>query len=165
MEAQLTMAVVLPEHVAQVDGYLQTILDNSLATCAFLLDRSGQVVAIRGDRYRSEAVLLGALIAGSFASAREIARLLGEEQFETLFQQGKRQHLLTTAIGGYWLLVIVFGKKTQVGLVRVLSRQVASELSTILRDVSCRSESTTVSLGATFGSSAARAIDIVFGEP
>jgi predicted regulator of Ras-like GTPase activity (Roadblock/LC7/MglB family) len=164
MEAQLTTAVVLPEHIVRIDRCLQGVLDNSLATCAFLLDRSGQVVAIRGDRHHGQVVLLGALIAGSFASAREIARLLGEEQFQTLFQQGRRQHLLTTAVSGYWLLVIVFGKKTPVGLVRVLSGQAATELTTILQGVN-RSEPKSASLGAGFGTSAAKAIDALFGEP
>lgn len=159
------MAIVLPEQIARVDRCLQSLLDNSLATYALLLDQSGQIVAGRGEKSHSEAVLLGALIAGSFASAREIARLLGEERFQTLFQQGLRYHLLTTAIGGYWLLVVVFGKKTPVGLVRVLSCQVADELAVILPGVAGCSDSQNVTLGSGFGNSAAGMIDALFQEP
>ena len=162
MESRLTTAVILPEQVARVDQCLQMLLDKSIAGCAMLLDHSGQIVAKRGDRFHSESVPLGALIAGSFASAREIARLLGEEQFQTLFQQGRRQHVLTIAVNRSWLLVVVFDKKTSVGLVRVLCGQAAQELSSILAEVCQQPELQRASLATGFGRLAAKAIDDLF---
>jgi len=164
VENQLTRAVILPEHVAGVDRCLQRLLDESLATCALLLDRSGQMVSAQGDGCREVTVLLGALVAGSFASGREIARLLGEEHFQTLFQQGQQQHIMTTAVGGRWLLSVIFGNKTPVGLVKVLSNQAVEELSGILQDVDSQSDLREAPLGRSFRLSAAQAIDALFGE-
>lgn len=164
MENQLTRAIVLPEHAARADQCLQRLLDNCLASCAVLLDRSGQLVTARGDGYRDSLVLLGALIAGSFASAREIARLLGEEQFQSLFQQGQRHHILTTAVDRQWLLAVVFGNKSELGMVRLLSSQAAGELRRILHDVHRQPHLEGSSLGSSFCASAALAIDTLFGE-
>lgn len=165
MENQLTRAIVLPEHTARADQCLQRLLDNCLARCAVLLDRSGQLVTARGDGYRESLVVLGALVAGSFASAREIARLLGEEQFQSLFQQGQRQHILTTAVDRQWLLAVVFGNKSELGMVRLLSSQAASELQQILRDVNRQPSLKERSLGSGFRRSASVAIDALFTEP
>lgn len=161
---QLTRAIILPQQVALIDQCLQRLVDNCVGSCAFLLDRSGQMITSRGDGCEGNLVLLGALIGGSFASAREIARLLGEDQFQTLFQQGQKQHIMTSAVGSQWLLSVIFGRKTQMGLVRVLSSQTVGELCGILRDSRLGSGVEGASLGGSFHFSAAQAVDSLFGE-
>lgn len=164
MENQLTRAVLLPEHVARANRCLARLFGDCLISCVALLDRSGQVVTAYGDGYERERVSLGALIAGSFASAREIARLLGEEQFQTFFQQGQRHHVLTMAVGSQWLLAVVFSNKAQLGLIRVLSARAVGELIQVLRDVHRQPVPQGPVLGASFRSSANQALDVVFGE-
>ena len=54
-----------------------------MGCCASLADSSvidsGQVIASQGDANRQDITALGALIAGTFASSREVAKLLEGE--------------------------------------------------------------------------------------
>lgn len=132
MEPPLTNLVVSQEAIIGIDARLRDLLRESSAATAVLLDRSGQVICISGDVHGRDVVSLGALLAGNFASAREIARLLGEPSFSLCFQQGEREHVLTAAVGPRCLLSILFRIHSQLGLVKVLAHQSAADLAVII---------------------------------
>ncbi|MCJ7822009.1 MAG: roadblock/LC7 domain-containing protein, partial [Armatimonadetes bacterium] len=103
---------------------LQEMLRGSGALCVLLINRDdGSVIAADGFTDPLDTVSLAALAAGSFASAREIARLIGEPEFDVLFHQGRQQHVHINLAGAHGLLMSIFDDATTVGLVRLCARK------------------------------------------
>lgn len=147
------------QHIRAIDSCLDRLILEANVRMAMLLDRSGQLVTSRGEE-RLDVDALGALLAGNFASAREIARLIGEDSFAAVFQQGRLQHVFTALVTESWMLSLVFDARTPVGLVKVLCRRAAKELEEIFHVVCRPSESAADSLlGQSFRVLAQRTID------
>ena len=83
---------------------------------------------MRGAQLAQDVNVLGALLAGTFATSREIARMMNETQFRSLLQQGMKQNTLTELVGEVWIIVIMFDKSTHIGLVKDVCRQVTPQL-------------------------------------
>src|SRR6188508_874281 len=98
--------------ISRLDGELDGFLELSGARCALLIDREGHLVTRRGDAVQNSLESISALIAGSFAATREMARLLGEDQFSTLFHQGERDSIQVSLVGDRALFAMVFDQRT-----------------------------------------------------
>ena len=123
MDPQLTSLIVPPDEVAHIDECLARLVDDTGGNYALLLDKSGQVIASNGDGNRQDTTALGALIAGSFASSQQIAKLLREKDFRMLLQQGVRENLFIALIENAMIInaVGVFWQGLVVGLVLLLA--------------------------------------------
>ncbi|MCL5942154.1 MAG: roadblock/LC7 domain-containing protein [Actinobacteria bacterium] len=132
MEPALTNLVISPEAMAGIEARLGKLVRDASATCALLLDHSGQIIGVSGDTDGRQLVSLGALLAGNFASAREIARLLKEPRFTVCLHQGEREHVLTSLVGDRCLLSVLFAVRGQLGLVKFLSARASDDLAVMV---------------------------------
>ena len=64
---------------------------------------------------RSDTLSLAALAASSFAATRQLAQVLSEREFTLLFHEGKESNLHVMQVTDQILLLITFGRETQVG--------------------------------------------------
>ena len=147
--------------VVRFDGELDGFLELSGARCALLIDKEGHLVTRRGDAVQTSLESISALVAGSFAATREMARLLGEEQFTTLFHQGSRDNIQISLVGDRALFAMVFDERTNLGLVRYYSVEATKRLAEILSEIDQRTGETE-SLASDFQESAAAALDKLF---
>jgi predicted regulator of Ras-like GTPase activity (Roadblock/LC7/MglB family) len=115
--------------IVAIRARIQRFADEAHAKHVIVLDTSGHVLSAEGMYAAEHDVALGALLAGVFGSAREMATMLGEPDFRALFQQGANASIYTLLIPDQWLLVTVFDRQSQVGLVRMLAAQVADDLA------------------------------------
>ncbi len=162
---QLTNLVISDRELGTISIILTKLMNDTNATCAMLIDKSGQVVALQGAGARRNATALGALLAGVFSSSREVARLLDEKDFRNIFQQGVQENIYTSMIEEQWLLVIIFDKLTHIGLVKVLSKKASDELGRVLervRNDTTRTRSSVINLQ--FRSSVEDTIDLLFRD-
>ena len=126
--------VIHEEDVQRLDRALQRMLHQSLAKCVLLVNRNdGSLITSQGTLDDLDTVSLGALAAGAFASAREIARLVGEPEFSVLFHQGEREHVHVNLAGSNGLLMTLFDDRTTVGLIRICAREACEEIRGVLR--------------------------------
>ncbi len=109
------------------------MLRNAEAKCALLVGQDGQCVAKRGFTKKIDTDALAALIAGSFASTREMAKLVGETDFSVLFHQGAKDHIHNVLVDDETILTIIFDDRTTLGMVRLYSRAAAKKLKNILK--------------------------------
>ncbi len=123
--------VFYQEDVARFDRILDELLKASEARTTLVIDRDGHMVTWRGDSPRFDADTVSALIAGSYAATREIARLLGEDEFTHLFQQGTRDNIHLTMVGDRALLAVLFDEKTTLGMVRLYVKEAAQKLEVV----------------------------------
>jgi len=162
---QLTNLIISDRELATISSVLSKLMNDTNATSAMLIDKSGQVVAVQGSELRRNATTLGALLAGVFSSSREVARLLNEKDFRNIFQQGVQENIYTSMVEEQWLLVIIFDKLTHIGLVKVLSKKASEELGRTLERVRSDTSRTKSSvLNVQFRSSVEDTIDLLFRD-
>ena len=99
-------------------------------------------------------------MAGSFAATKELARLLGESQFTSMFHQGQRDSLQLQLIGDRTLLAVALDERTNLGLVRFYAQEVTARLEQIFARIA--SEARDSSLSNDFSSEGAAALDELF---
>lgn len=114
---------------AGLNQALQRFLFDSNARCALVVDRSGQLITTAGERPNFDATTFATLAAADFAANDQLARLIGEKDFSTLFHQGERESMLLGDVARRAILVVLFDNRTTLGLVRLKMRSAVDELS------------------------------------
>jgi predicted regulator of Ras-like GTPase activity (Roadblock/LC7/MglB family) len=145
---------------------LQDLDRQSNAKFVFLFDKSGQQVAATGDLSEVDPTSLASLTAGNVAATEGVAQLVGEDEFTTLFHEGKRESLHITVVGRRLILLVVFDERSSLGLVRLRVEQFASELGQIVEEMTARADSGEVGSEQTpvLGEITDADLDSLFGE-
>ena len=110
------------EDVANLDGVLGEFLKKAEAELTVVIDRGGNVISQFGDMTVMDVTIIAALAAGSFAATKELARRIGEIEFNALYHQGNGNHIFMNSVDDDTIMITVFGRRTTVGLVRFYSR-------------------------------------------
>lgn len=117
---------------------LHRFLQESGARCALLVDRSGQLVTVAGDRPTFDPITFATLTAADFSANDQLARLIGETDFNTLFHQGERESMLLADVARRVILVALFDSRTTLGLVRLRLRAAVEELTLVFERIFAR---------------------------
>ncbi|MFP4459055.1 MAG: roadblock/LC7 domain-containing protein [Candidatus Zixiibacteriota bacterium] len=131
--------VIYEDDQFQLDQLLRELLKESNAKTAILVDQAGFMFAQQGFSQDIDVESLAVLAAGSFASTRELARLVGEEEFSVLFHQGRRDNIHLSLIGEDNILVVIFESTTTIGMVRLCAREAAKKMLPIIGNIKKRS--------------------------
>lgn len=113
---------------AAIGQVLQRFLFDSKARCALVVDRSGQLVTTAGERPAFDVTAFATLAAADFAANDQLARLIGERDFSTLFHQGERESMLLADVAHRVILVVLFDHRTTLGMVKLKLRGAVDEL-------------------------------------
>ncbi|MEP6809197.1 MAG: roadblock/LC7 domain-containing protein [Chthoniobacterales bacterium] len=124
------------EDVASLDGVLADFLEKSEAKLTVVIDRGGNVISQYGDITVMDVTIIAALAAGSFAATAELARRIGEVEFNALYHQGNGNHIFMNSVDEETIMITVFGHRTTVGLVRFYSTSAAQSVGELLKNLS-----------------------------
>ena len=150
--------------IERIESVLSDIIQLSRARSAFLIDKEGHLVAHAGEQSSMNTDTLSALVAGSFAATREMAKLLGEEEFSVMFHQGQVDNIQLTLIDERTILTVIFDDQTQLGMVRLYSQEAARSLAVIFADPERGpAQEDQVDLGDDFEQKSRDSLDGVFG--
>ncbi len=152
--------VFYEKDIERLNAEIDTFLELSKARCVLLVDRDGHLVTRRGESVKSTEDTISALIAGSFAATREMARLLGENEFAILFHQGQRDSIQLQLIGERTLMAVLFDGRTNLGMVRFYAQESASRIQEVFQEMG--KEERRADLGDDFQSGAKDALDKLF---
>jgi predicted regulator of Ras-like GTPase activity (Roadblock/LC7/MglB family) len=125
----LTNAVVTEDGVARIHQLLGELVKDVDATAAFLVEKSGQMLATEGEIRGLDTTAIASLVSSSFASTRAVAKLIGEAEFEAMFQQGDRSSIFLYSLPTHDILVVIFSDLSKTGLVKVQAEQTAKALA------------------------------------
>jgi len=156
--------VLYEDEIEQIDKVLTRLIKEAEAKCALLVDKDGHLITRQGFTHTLDTTALAALLAGSFASTKEIARLVGEPEFSVLFHQGKRDHIHISLIGERSILVVIFDDRTTIGMVRLYSKEISETLQEILANAGKKPKDQELKLDAEFSSSAENKLDDIFQD-
>jgi predicted regulator of Ras-like GTPase activity (Roadblock/LC7/MglB family) len=123
------------EDVATLDGILADFLKKAEADLTVVIDRGGNVISQYGDIAVMDVTIIAALAAGSFAATKELARRIGEVEFNALYHQGNGNHIFMNSVDDDTIMITVFGRRTTVGLVRFYSASTAQTIAQLLQSL------------------------------
>ncbi|MDA8168113.1 MAG: roadblock/LC7 domain-containing protein [Nitrospiraceae bacterium] len=124
----------------RIDEELKKLYQQSNANVVFLVDKNGQLIASAGDTSEIDTTSLASLTAGNIAATGGIARLLGEKEFTILFHEGENDNIHISLIGQRVILVVIFDKRSSIGLVRLRVKKASENLLRIFNEISAKSE-------------------------
>ena len=156
--------VFYKEDMEKIDAVLREFQELSHAVSTMLVDKDGHLITQAGRATSYDADTISALVAGSFAATREMARLLGEDEFSVLFHQGRRESIQLAIVEDQCLVAIVFDDSTTLGLVRLYSADMVARLAWLFADMRKRPRRGSETLNESFSDMAAGNLDGVFGS-
>lgn len=112
-----------------IHDVLQRFLGESHARSALVVDRSGQLVTTAGEPLRFDATAFASLTAADFSANDQLARLIGESDFNTLFHQGEKESMLLADVARRVILVVLFDNGTTLGLVKLKLKGAVDQLA------------------------------------
>jgi predicted regulator of Ras-like GTPase activity (Roadblock/LC7/MglB family) len=114
---------------------LQRFLGDSNARCALLVDRAGQLVATVGEQPTFDPTAFATLTAADFSANDQLAKLIGENDFNSLFHQGEKESMYLADVARRVILVVLFDNRTTLGLVRLKMKATVEELNQLFTSV------------------------------
>src|SRR5919199_170313 len=114
---------------------LERFLQESSARCTLLVDRTGQLVATVGEKPTFDPTAFATLTAADFSANDQLAKLIGEKEFSSLFHQGERESMYLADVAHRVILVVLFDSRTTLGLVRLKVKGTVDDLTRLFRAV------------------------------
>lgn len=156
------IASVSEMDVQQLGALLSGFVADTQAYCAALVDRSGRLLTHVGDTGSMDNISFASLVAGDFAASDQLARLLGEEEFSSLYHAGMGRSMFLADVSGWGILAALFDSKSTLGMVRLRSKSVVPKIADIFEGISARPKTAMVGMDNTWMSQAEDEIDKLF---
>ena len=119
---------------------LRKLLVDASAKVVFLVDKDGTLLASAGDSVGFDTTSLASLAAGNIAATGGLANLIGEKEFSILFHEGERDNMHLSVVAERLILVVVFDRRSSVGLVRLRVRQASARFNDVMAAVLASSD-------------------------
>lgn len=148
--------------VQDLSALLNGFVAETQAYCAALVDRSGRLLTHVGDTGAMDNVSFASLVAGDFAASDQLARLLGEEEFSSLYHAGQGRSLFLADVSGWGILAALFDSKSTLGMIRLRSKSTVPRIAVVFEGISARPKTATVGMDNTWMSQAEDEIDKLF---
>lgn len=163
---RLRRLVFYAQDIDRINALLLGFVRKANAQSVVLIDREGHMVARQGFKQSdADAQSLAALVAGSFATTRQVAKLLGESDFRVLSQQGTESSIHVTLLGERTLQVAVFAASVKPGMMQVYCKELAGQLETVLDEAAKRQPAADApQLGNNFSEAMKDQLDQLFGN-
>jgi len=110
--------VIYNEEYVLVKDILKDLTGATKSEIAFITDSEGHCIASTGDMEDSYLNSISSLIAGSIAAVNSIAQMLNMENFTSILTESNDKNLYVTSINNRTMLIIIFEKDSNLGLVR-----------------------------------------------
>ncbi len=124
--------VFYKETVDQIDGLLKDFLRLSKAKSIYFIDKEGHLVTQMGETSGVNSETLAALVAGSFSATRELAKVLGEAEFNSMSHKGEKGQINIQLVGRRSMLVVLFDEKTTAGMVALYLKELGEKVAKLL---------------------------------
>lgn len=144
---------------------LDQFLIGSRARSALLIDRNGQLILGVGSPHGFDSTVFSSLAAADFSANDQLASLMGEQEFSSLFHQGQKESMYLADVGRRVILVALFGEGATLGMIRIRARTAVHELTAVFRELFDRTSSADVGqLESSWLDEAETEIDRLFGS-
>lgn len=153
-----------PDDLKRMDRLLGAFVQETGVNSALLLDRAGRLLTMAGGTDGLDTVSFASLAAADFSASDELATLLGEDEFNSLYHHGAESSLYLTLVGDQAILAALFDRSTTLGLIRLQLRELAGSFSALFTEISGRQAVLPSTLGESWTDEAVGALDRLFAD-
>lgn len=133
--------VFYEDDVERINNALENYQNLSKSRCNMLIDVEGHPVTQVGSTDGINLETIAALVAASFAATKEVAKILGENEFTSLTHQGKHESIQLSLVGTRTILATIFdSEETTIGMVMFYTKELVEKLATIFETILNRKE-------------------------
>ena len=132
--------VVTSEDFEQLNEDLEDFITQSEARTVLLCDRGGNVIASSGEAASDNMDMVSALVAGSFAATKQLALVLGEQEFSAVFHQGSKISIFISGVDEEVLFLALFSDETNAGLVKMYALKTCRKFSGLFEEIMTREQ-------------------------
>lgn len=120
-----------------LDTALKDLLVLSEAESVFMSDNGGNLLASFNADPTQDMVTqtVSAMAAAAFNATRELAGLVKEREFRSIHHQGATYSIYMQALASEFILLVVFGKTTPVGLVKLYAERTCRNIESIIASI------------------------------
>ncbi len=157
---------VFEEDFWAITDSLNRLLQGTNARTILLIDKAGQLITSSGDTTRLDTSSFATLSAADFAATGQLASLIGEREFSTLYHQGEKENIYVCLVADRVIVAVIFDQRTTLGLVRVKTKNTAAELEKIFTNIFNKLEKdagASKEIDADFTKAAEEELDKLFG--
>lgn len=126
---------VFENEFKEITRILKKLLETSNSKTVLLIDKAGQLISSVGDVRDLDLLSFSTLSAADFAATSQLAELIGEKEFSSLFHQGEKESLYITMVANRVILAVLFDNRTTLGLVKVRAKHASNELTEIFNRI------------------------------
>lgn len=137
-DARAGIDTLIESDVQQLGELLNGFVSDAHAHCAVLVDRSGRLLTMAGDTGAMDNITFASLVAGDFAASDQLARLLGEEEFSSLYHAGEGTSMFLADVSGWGILAALFDGQTTLGMIRLRSKTLVPKIATLFEMIAAR---------------------------
>jgi predicted regulator of Ras-like GTPase activity (Roadblock/LC7/MglB family) len=123
---------IFEEDYWAITNALEALVQSSQSKHVLLVDRTGQLIAQSGEDPEFDTQSFASLCAADFEANFALAKLIGEDDFDTLYHQGAEESMYLGKIEKGVVVAVVFDKRTTLGLVRLRVKKTVEELNVII---------------------------------
>jgi len=167
LELRNSRLVFYENDIAKIDRVMDEFLKLSQAKSVLLIDKDGHMITRMGGDLDFNQDTISALVAGSFAATKEMAKLLGEQEFSALYHQGERDNIQLSLVGDRTILTVLFDDTTTLGMIRLYVSETVKRLNLVFVEAANRSEDSVDSssnIDSCYTDSAKTKLDDFFNE-
>jgi predicted regulator of Ras-like GTPase activity (Roadblock/LC7/MglB family) len=152
------------EDFKAISGHMNILLRETNVKSLLLVDRSGQVVASVGDPPQFDPQAFASLTAADFSANDQLAKMIGEHEFSSLFHQGEKESMYLADVAHRVILVALFDSRTTLGMVRLKVRATVEVLTKLFEEMFNRSGTQQPKLEGFASQEVEDEIDKLFGD-
>lgn len=120
---------IFEEDYWAIRGVMTELLECSKGRSTLLIDNTGQIVTSIGMPPEFDVISFASLCAADFEANRQLAQLIGERDFTTLYHQGSNESMYLSRVEMKVILAVLFDRRTTLGLVRLRVKRAVEQLT------------------------------------
>ena len=157
--------IIYKEDYELINDILNKLKKNTKAEIAFVTDLEGHCIASTSGADEASLNSISSLIAGSVSAVNAIAQMLGIEKFWNILTESVKKNLYISLINDKVMLVVLFDKSSNLGLIRLRVKKSTVYLEKVFDDINEKLEKN-IFLGddSPFDSVSDEEIDEIFGD-
>lgn len=136
-----TRLIFYEDDIERINKALMNYQNLSKSRCNMLIDVEGHPVTQVGSTEGINLETIAALVAASFAATKEVAKILGENEFTSLTHQGKHESIQLSLVGDRTILATIFdSEETTIGMVMFYTKELVEKLAGIFNEIKTRKD-------------------------
>lgn len=133
--------MITAEQSKELEQLLSSMLVQTEAQSVYMCDYAGNIIhrVVTTEQGPMEQTI-AALASGSFVATNELAMLIGEATFHSVYHKGERASIYMQSLGKDYLVLVIFSNTTTIGLVKLYVDRTCQELGSLLGVVETQKE-------------------------